>query len=129
MPQPRVPTAVLEMRGSFKRHAERKKKRQYEPVVEEPIGGPPANFTEKELETWNELMRLAPGGVLTSADQWSVEVAVKLMAKVREDRANSADIGQLITLLGRFGMTPADRSKVKVSIPVKKPGNPFTKIG
>ena len=39
---------------------------------------------------------------------------VRLMAKERADSINNNERGQLIKLLGSFGMTPADRSKISI---------------
>jgi len=42
---------------------------------------------------------------------------VRLMAKERADSINNNQRGQLIKLLGSFGMTPADRSKISIESP------------
>ncbi|PYV75288.1 MAG: hypothetical protein DMG96_17690 [Acidobacteria bacterium] len=42
---------------------------------------------------------------------------VRLMAKERADAINNNQRGQLIKLLGSFGMTPADRAKISVESP------------
>jgi len=46
--------------------------------------------------------------------QFLVSMLVRLMAKERADSINNNQRGQLIKLLGSFGMTPADRSKISI---------------
>ncbi len=49
--------------------------------------------------------------------QFLVSMLVRLMAKERADSINNNQRGQLIKLLGSFGMTPADRSKISIESP------------
>ncbi|HLH36011.1 MAG TPA: hypothetical protein VKX41_15165 [Alloacidobacterium sp.] len=132
--RPRKPTALHELSGTFDRHPERKKERANEPKPDGPLGPPPASFLSEYsptakalLQIWNELVEQVPPGVLTSADRWHVELACRLMYRVRNDRAKAGDYSRLDVLLGKMGMNPADRSKVNVvpTAPVHAPTNPF----
>lgn len=60
--------------------------------------------------------------MLTQADNVAVELAAMLLAEARELSVefHPAKLAQLRGLLGSFGMTPADRSKVKAINPVRK---------
>lgn len=121
MPRPRTPTNVLDLRGSFNKHPERKRKG--EPVPEGNLGECPSRLEGLEREAWSELVEQVPAGVLTSADRWSAELTCKLMAKIWKGENTGADMGHLIKLLSQLGMTPADRSKI--SLEPKKPANEF----
>lgn len=127
MARPRTPTNLLDARGAFKRHPERR--REGEPVVTDPLGAPPDDLAPEELRWWNEIVARTPLGVLTAADYLSVLLAAKLMAEAMADFAaiNPAKLGRLQSLLGTFGMTPSDRAKL--SIPkAKERENPFAAL-
>ena len=118
MARPRTPTKVLDMRGSFKAHPERKAEREGEPEIEEPIGDPPKSLKVAEKKLWIEIIEVLPEGVLTAADRWNLEIACRMMYKLRKADANAGEIGILQKCLSNMGLTPADRSKVKM--PAKK---------
>lgn len=101
---------------------ERDDERENEPVVTEPIGAAPPHFSEQERQAW-DLVRIAPQGVLTQADQIAVELLAYLVAELRQLKASlpAQKMVRLQALLGSFGMTAADRSNVKV-IPPKTKG-------
>lgn len=128
MARPRTPTEVLDMRGAFKNHPQRKQERANEPIVTSPIGEPPNDFTEAELKAWHDITGTAPKGVLTSADTLAVENASRLLAAERAGMNSDSQGRRLDALLGKFGMTPSDRSKVSVSVPTQRPGNPFSQV-
>lgn len=71
------------------------------------------------------LVRTAPYGVIGDCDAWEVELASCLMAEYRGDRAGmpASRLNLLHSILGRFGFTPADRSRVQAAQPEEK--NPF----
>jgi len=119
MPANRVPTSILEARGSFVTHKNRKTARAGEPVETRPLGGPPRTFTEEQRKLWREFARMVPAGVATYADRWGVELIVGAMTKFRAGTAKSADLQQLSAMLSRFGLTPADRSRVVATLAPK----------
>ena len=47
----RTPTAILEARGSFIGHKNRKEARAGEPVVTKKLGSPPKTFTDEQKKT------------------------------------------------------------------------------
>ena len=124
MARPRTPTKVLEARGAFKTHPDRK--RPGEPEVHTPLGQPPAHMTELERACWFEVTDLAPMGVLTSADAWAVETASCLMAEFRTLKSDfpASKMARLSAFIGQFGMNPADRAKLSIEKP--KDVNPFS---
>jgi hypothetical protein len=110
MARPRTPTAVLELRGAFKNHPSRRKDRKFEPVVTTDLPAPPRHLDGITRATWLEMK--ARGHWLTSADRFLVEIAATLMARYRVDELKSADVSQLIGLLGKIGFSPVERGKM-----------------
>jgi len=122
MPQPRVPTNLLKLRGADKRNPARLKVRENEPEPKPTIGEPPKHLSGDERKCWRELVQSAPYGVIGDCDAWSVELASCLMAQYRSDRSAmpASRLNLLHSILGRFGFTPADRSRVQVPKPKVK---------
>jgi hypothetical protein len=126
MSRPRTPTKLLELKGSFKKNPGRA--RSDEPVVTESLGSVPGELSDAEIMAWNEIVAYSPMGVLTQADTIEVELAARLLAKIRADfeNVNITGLRHLHTVLGKFGMNPSDRSKLGVE---KEPVyNPFDKF-
>lgn len=128
--RPRTPTRILNARGAFKNHPNRAKDRANEPVDLPPLGECPSSFNESERKAWGDIVKVDVAGVLTAQDYLSVEIAAQLLAQTRETQIVTNDVtgeryalpglsdarhAQLIGLLGKFGMTPSERSKVSVS--------------
>ena len=107
-----VPTEILETRGSFLKHPERR--RPNEPQEPRPLGNAPRCLTAEQKKLWAEVAHALPPGVGKFADRYALEILVRLLAKERADSINNNERGQLIKLLGSFGMTPADRSKISI---------------
>ena len=128
MSRPRTPTKILELRNSYQAHPERKRER--EPVVAEPLGGPPASLNADTVAAWHEIAALAPHGVLIKADRISLEIAATLLVRFRTDPDfTAANLSRLDGMLGRFGMNPAHRAKITVPDTAAKPENPFLRHG
>ncbi|SDR06458.1 hypothetical protein [Pseudoxanthomonas sp. CF125] len=116
--RPRTPTNVLELRGAFNAHPERKHERQDEPVPAGPIGEAPKWMKAPEKRCWDHLVASSPPGVLGDSDRVYLEVAAELLALKRRvgiENMEAAKLNRLETMLGKLGMNPADRSRVKVS--------------
>ncbi len=117
MPQKRTPTKVLEMRGSFKDHPDRKRKRAKEPKYTQPMPmRPPDHLLSREKKIWKELMDAMPQGVIEVYDQVVFETLVKLFARFRTTRAGitGAELSLMIRCASLLGMSPVDRSRVIV---------------
>lgn len=121
MARPKTPTAILEARGAFKTHPERRADREGEPEITEPLGDRPQDLPIAVAVVWDELVDNAHKGVLCKADRPIVEIAARLFAEFRARGADmeAAKIGRLQAALSELGMTPASRSKVKA--PSKAP--------
>jgi hypothetical protein len=126
MARPRTPTNVLDARGSFKKHPERKRQ---DAETSGPLDAAPDHIDGAVLHAWNEIASSAPLDVLTNSDRISLEIAANLLAQFRNDpiEFTAAKLVRLEALLGKFGMTPADRAKVGGKKEAPK-GNPFADL-
>lgn len=112
---------MLELKGAFRKHPERKAAREHEPAPTGPLGDPPREFDEAHVARWQEVAEWCSW--LERADRLIVEATVRLWVKLRNNEMKSADWSLLTTNLSKLGMTPTDRSKVKV------PPKPQAKTG
>ena len=115
MPRPATPTNVLELRGAYQNHPERKKQRKHEPEIT-PLSAPPKNLSVDERKIWREIIKRVPEGVIGDSDGIALETLTKLVYIMRHDfdGMTAAQLNKLETMLGRFGMTPSDRTKIVV---------------
>lgn len=139
MARPRKPTKLLLLTGTAKRNPGRLKGRAEQgadgvwresgpespPLATEP----PAYFDAEERERWAELLRILPAGVPQERDQIAAEMIAQLWAGLRRRALDAKEMSLLCSLLGKFGMTPAERSKVGVPSAGKPKGNPFQNLG
>lgn len=129
MARPRKPTHLHVINGTSESHPERMRERKDEPVDERALGNPPAKWKAAQKNAWKEIAALAPW--LRKADRIAVEVAAELLCVLRENgpmRMPTPLLARFETMLGRLGLTPADRSKVKEERS-KGSGGRFSGIG
>ena len=124
MARPRTPTNVLELRGAFAKNPQRK--RPNEPKPEADVGVPPKHFDESHKAIWKEIKKNSASGVMTISDRLALELLCVLVCQFRTDPAgfSAAKMARMDSLFGKFGFTPADRSKVSVT--PKKNANAFS---
>jgi hypothetical protein len=128
MARPLTPTAVLEQNGAYEHDPQRRAARENEPVPSGPLGLAPERFTPFQRAAWIELEEIALPGVLANSDRVIVEMYCQLVARLRGERDDegyarplkAAEFTLLLTILGRFGMTPSDRARLK-GIPAANP--------
>lgn len=127
MARPRTPTNVLDARGSFRKHPERKRT---DPATSGPLTEPPSHLSEQALACWKEIAGAAPLEVLTNSDRIALEMAAMLLAQFRADPVEfpAMKLTRLEVLLGKFGMTPADRARVSTGKAKKPSSNPFADL-
>lgn len=77
------------------------------------IGRPPAHLTTDEKKVWNEIVKQSPA--LTQSDRLLLEVATKLLCKMRTDGLKSAENTKLINLLEGFKGTVASPQPIPVT--------------
>lgn len=117
MPQPRVPTEILEARGAFVAHPERRAERENEPKPSGPLGDPPKSLDAAHKRLWREIVSEIPECVVGNCDRKVVEIASRLLFKIRKDTAMVSEQSLFLKCLTELGMTPASRSKVTVAKP------------
>lgn len=128
MARPRTPSNVLELRGSFKKDPQRKRKNEPKPTGE--VGKLTMGSTDPK-EIWDELVTACAPNVLTVSDRIALEIAVEYMSQFRKDPANYPNerVRILISLLSKFGMTPSDRAKLSIPDADSSGGNdPWAKF-
>ena len=110
----RKPQALRELNGTSKDHPDRQNPNQ--PIPTKGIGPPNKVLTEYEQNIWDEIVGISYPGVLGEADRIALEMMCRLVGEMRMDfeSMTAAKITQLSGLVGRFGMTPSDRSKIVV---------------
>lgn len=128
MARPRTASNVLELKGAFKKNPSRGKERANEPVPVGDIGDPPKRFKPAERACWKEIVELCHAGTLCTADRLIVEHASMLLAHLRAEKweVHPTILVRWEAALGKLGLTPADRSKVKVQ--KSPPKNPFAEL-
>lgn len=116
MGRPRTPSNVLALRGSFKNHPERAADRAGEPDADDDIGDPPDWFSAEEFMCWVEITAIAHPGTLSHGDRLIVEHGAQLLATLRANRwqVHPTLLIRWEAFLSKLGLTPADRSRVKV---------------
>ncbi len=134
MARPRTPTKILELKGAYRKNPQRE--RGEEPKAKEGIGPPPRHFDPDQKKVWREISKLCAPGVLTRQDRPAFEIIIIGLDQVRrgvetwsEERqemvrvpASSNHCDRVFKQLGKFGMTPSERSNVVV--PKEKPDQP-----
>ncbi len=113
MPTPRKPTELLELSGRFKHDPQRA--RPVGPKSSRPLGPPPKHLVGDERATWLEIAEAAPGGVLTYADRFLLELVAKGLARSRREVLKAADLALVQRGLSLLGLTPSDRSRITPS--------------
>lgn len=124
MARNKKPTAVLKLVGAFEKNPQRERPAEPEPTGE--IGAAPKRLNQRQRKIWDEVLSNLPPGVAANSDRIALELLVMRLDTFRQTPAvlTAADTNQLISLLSRFGMTPADRSRINVKKPGEK-GNAF----
>lgn len=79
----------------------------------------PDGLSEVEVKAWSEVCEhLAPSGVVTRADGLALRVLVDALShflaarESGDDKLRSLCRNDLLRVLGKFGLTPADRTSV-----------------
>jgi hypothetical protein len=109
-----MPTALLLSNKSLRKHPDRAARRACEPRPELGLGPSPSYMDEAVKARWQELIEIVPAGVLTRMDGPSAELLCILWAEMRRGGMNASNRKTLMALFGKFGLTPAERSRVAV---------------
>lgn len=125
--RPRTPTVIHRLRGNEQKHPERMRERALEPKATGPLGECPRELGAEVARAWDYLADSCPPGMLTRIDRVLVQKAAIILARVWADPMgiDVKEINTLVNCLSKLGMTPVDRSKVKVEDPPEQ-ANPFS---
>jgi hypothetical protein len=117
MSRPRTPTAVLELKGAFRKNPKRGEERALEPQASGQLE-PPAHFVRTDLSEcarylaiWQETVGIC--WWLTPAEAGPLASYCRLKDKENRGVAKPADISNLIKLYPVLGMTQDGRAKFR----------------
>lgn len=121
-----APAAVHHLKGSYKKDPQRENKDAPE-VGDISDKEPPEYFNERQTFYWNDLIQRSPAGVLSDGDYYVLALGAVLLNEMEEKKGSLGNerIGKLISVLSKLGMTPSDRSGLKVD---KKKKNAFDDV-
>lgn len=121
------PLAVAKLKGADKKNPKRYKDAKEAIQPEVGVGDCPGHMSEGAKKVWAEITPTMVVGVLTIADRFSWEALCELIAEFRmaPTEFTGAKYSTMLGFLSRFGMTPADRVKIKVEKKEAPPENPF----
>ena len=117
MARPKTPTSILDAKGAYKKNPSRKQSGEPKPRMG--IGSAPTvtNASVEFASVWDEVVGMVCPGVLGNSDRIALEAMCHLLIQFRLDPLDfpATKLSRLEALLGKFGMTPADRAKIKIS--------------
>ena len=130
MARPRTAAKVLELRGAFKKHPER---RRVDAEGAAPFEkDPPTEMPGDVVPAWHAIVARLPKIVLSSSDEFAVEQAAYCLAGIRQLGPMAAlhpGFGKLSAELRQWliqlGMTPVARTKIPAKDDEPGSKNPF----
>jgi len=130
MARPRTSAKVLELRGAFKKHPERRRKDADGAGPFEV--DPPSHMPKDAVPAWRWIVARLPKVTLSSSDEVAVEAATYCLAgiwAIGPMAAMHPSFGKLSAelrqWLGQLGMTPQARTKIPGKPENPNAGNPF----
>lgn len=122
MGRPRTPSNVLDARGAFKKHPERRRE-DLPGVGEFNSSMPPPNLDQSLVPAWREIVSQINPICLTASDYISIETMARLLTMFRA-MPDKSIATELRHWFAQYGMTAVGRTKI--SAPKKGGGgNPF----
>ena len=127
MARPRTPSKILELRGAFRAHPER---RREDATGSAPFDRTrPANLTEREAAAWNRLMERLPLITLYNTDEIGIAQMARILAALEDLPATAPEFSKLDAAFRAWAVqyccTPQARTKGLASGRESKPPNPF----
>lgn len=117
------PNYLKLLNGSAKQHPERHREDHLIPEPEHELGDAPDTLGAEYVPIWDELVSIIPAGVTGDSDRISLEFLCRLIFEIRtSDTFTASHYQQYMSFASRFGLTPADRQRVKVPEKPKKSG-------
>ena len=115
MPAVRKTATIHRLQGTYRPDRHR------DPMAVAPMDTtPPPHLNDAEVAAWHELAAAAEP-FLARSDRFAVELAARMVVRVRGADAKAADIAQLVGLHRKLGLTPDGRRQLD---PVKPPAEP-----
>lgn len=125
MPARKKTRRELELSGGLKKNPSRYAGRAAS-TSSKPLGYAPKHLNPEQRSIWKQIAALAPEGVLTEADTFSVELAARLIHRSRQPGFKASEVAVLSGLLGKLGLTPVDRQRLDIQpAPVVDPNDPW----
>lgn len=84
---------------------------------------PPEHMSERQQAVWHELCAAAEP-FLARSDRFAVELATGLLVKMRSGSAKAAELGHLLTLMRKLGLSPDGRQQLD-PVQLDEATNPF----
>jgi hypothetical protein len=120
MPARRKSISELVQSGTFGRNPARYRNRAAaQAAPQPPLGRVPKHLSATEKSIWTEIASDAPRGQLVRGDRLCLELAVRLVLRLRTTQPKPSEIRLLATLLAKLGLTPQDRARM--DLPVTEP--------
>ena len=114
--RPRKPTKLKQLSGTLQKC----RTNPNEPVPTGPLpDAPPERLTEAEREAWESILGVIPPGVAMNSDLPYLTIMVKLYAEMMAGDISDARLNTLERMLSKFGLDPADRSRIIAQRTVK----------
>lgn len=108
MARPRTPLQSLTP-GTISNQASRIVNRAREPKTAGKLGLASQWLSAKQKIIWKRLVKFTPA-VLGESDRTLLEIAVVLESKLEAGTIENAEIAQLLSVLGKLGMVPKERT-------------------
>ena len=108
MARPRTPLQSLTP-GTISNQASRIVNRAREPKTAGKLGLASQWLSAKQKIIWKRLVKFTPA-VLGESDRTLLEIAVVLESKLEAGTIENAQIAQLLSVLGKLGMVPKERT-------------------
>ena len=131
MARPRTPSKILELRGSFTRHPERR--RSDAAGAAEFCREPPANLTAPEIAAWCRLVERLPLIAFYSADEMAVVQAARILAALEVLPVTAPEFAKLDSAFRawaiQLGLSPTARTKLTTTVDrLGREPNPFVEF-
>ena len=118
MNRPRKPTSILEFKGAYKKNPQRRRKAEPKPTGK--VGRAPMYLDKVQQKAWRDIIKQCHPGVITQMDRAALEIAARGLAYLRTTKEfKISELRGVMFMLGKFGLTPADRS----NLIIMRPGN------
>lgn len=108
MARPRTPLQSLTP-GTISNQASRIVNRAREPKTAGKLGLASQWLSAEQKKIWKRLVKFTPA-VLGESDRTLLEIAVVLESKLEAGTIENAQIAQLLSVLGKLGMVPKERT-------------------